>query len=206
MQIGHIDVFVESITIASACNKILSKRFLKPDIIGLIPTGGYNFNNRYSKKALIWLLDMEQKDAVQIVHCRNGREYRLPELLLFSVDGYCPQTNTIYELFICFWHGHSCQPFRDISTMNGDTLAERYEHIMSRFKYKTRAGYKGKVQWDRELDDAEKSELLTHPIVRQIPLCTRDAFYGGRTEVMRLHYKVRENDSILYLDVMSLYP
>ena len=27
-QTGHIDVFVESITIASACNKLLRKRFL----------------------------------------------------------------------------------------------------------------------------------------------------------------------------------
>jgi len=28
MQTGHIDFFVESITIASACNKVLRKRFL----------------------------------------------------------------------------------------------------------------------------------------------------------------------------------
>ena len=72
MQTGHIDVFVVSITIASACNKVLRKRFLKPDTIGLIPTGGYTFNNRYSKKALMWLLQMEETDGVQITHCRNG--------------------------------------------------------------------------------------------------------------------------------------
>jgi len=30
IKIGHIDVFVESITIASACNKVLRKRFLNP--------------------------------------------------------------------------------------------------------------------------------------------------------------------------------
>jgi len=54
MQTGHIDVFVESITIASAGNKLLRKRFLNPDTIGLIPTGGYSCNNRYSKKALMW--------------------------------------------------------------------------------------------------------------------------------------------------------
>jgi hypothetical protein len=28
MQIGNIDVFVESITIASACNKVLHKKFM----------------------------------------------------------------------------------------------------------------------------------------------------------------------------------
>ena len=46
MQIWSIDVFVESITIASACNKVMRKRFLKLDTIGLIPTGGYSSYNR----------------------------------------------------------------------------------------------------------------------------------------------------------------
>jgi len=38
MQIGNIDVFIESITIASACNKLLCERFLQPDTTVLIPT------------------------------------------------------------------------------------------------------------------------------------------------------------------------
>jgi len=73
-QIGHIDVFVACITIASACNNFLRKRFLKPDTIGLIPKGGYTCNNRYSKQALMWLLHMEETYRVQIMHCRKGRE------------------------------------------------------------------------------------------------------------------------------------
>ena len=48
-QIGNIDVFQESITIASACNKDLRKRFLQPDTIGLIPKGGYTANIRVRK-------------------------------------------------------------------------------------------------------------------------------------------------------------
>jgi hypothetical protein len=40
LQIGNIEVFLESLTIASACNKVLRRKFLKPDTIGLIPTGG----------------------------------------------------------------------------------------------------------------------------------------------------------------------
>ena len=39
MQIANINVFVESITIASACNNVLRKRFLLSDTIGPIPTG-----------------------------------------------------------------------------------------------------------------------------------------------------------------------
>ena len=50
MQIGKIDVFLEAITIASACNKLLRKRFLIPDSIGFIPKSGYTANVKYSKK------------------------------------------------------------------------------------------------------------------------------------------------------------
>ena len=40
LRVGNIEVFLEVVTIATACNKVLRKR-LKPDTIGLIPTGGY---------------------------------------------------------------------------------------------------------------------------------------------------------------------
>ena len=72
-QIGNIDVFQESITIASACNKVLRKRFLQPDTIGLIPKGGYTANRKQSKKALMWLVHRET-DGCTILHGRYGRE------------------------------------------------------------------------------------------------------------------------------------
>jgi len=73
----------------------------------------------------MWLLHMEETDGVQIKHCRNGQEYSLRELPRFSVGGYCPDTNTLYEFFGYFWHGHTCQSFRDVATLSGDTMAER---------------------------------------------------------------------------------
>ena len=90
------------------------------------------------------------------------------------------------------------------------TLAERYERTMSRLEQITQAGYQVKIQWECEFDDTgivyQKPELLTHPIVEQIPLQTRDVLYGVRTEALRLHYKSRENETIQYVDVMSLNP
>ena len=66
--------------------------------------------------------------------------------------------------------------------MSGVTLAERYERTMSRLEQITRADYQVKVQWEFEFGDAgivdQKPKLLTNPIVRQSPLCTRDALYG----------------------------
>jgi hypothetical protein len=52
MDIGNTDMFIEAVKIASACNKVLRKKFLKPETIGLIPSGGYIANNTYRKKAL----------------------------------------------------------------------------------------------------------------------------------------------------------
>ena len=62
MKVGNVDVFLESCTIASACNKVFRKRFLKPETIGLIPSGGYSCNRNFSRKALMWILHMEEED------------------------------------------------------------------------------------------------------------------------------------------------
>ena len=99
-------------------------------------------------------------------------------------------------------------PFRDHRTSGDDTLVERYERTMNRIEQIAGAGYKVKIQWECEFDDAkildEKLELLTHPIVQHSPLKTRDALYGGRIETMHLHYKICENETIDYCDVISL--
>jgi hypothetical protein len=45
----------------------------------------------------MWLHHIQQTDVVVIKHARKRREYRLPELPHFSVDGYFAETNTMYE-------------------------------------------------------------------------------------------------------------
>jgi hypothetical protein len=62
-RVRNIDVFQEFVTNASTCNKVLRKLFLKPDIIGLIPTGGNRGNVNYSRKAMMWLVYREQRDG-----------------------------------------------------------------------------------------------------------------------------------------------
>ena len=87
--IGNIDVFLESVTIASACNKVLRKQYLKPNTLGIILPGGYIGNVNYSNKAFMWLLYREQTDGCTRLHARNGREYRPPEFPNRSVEGFC---------------------------------------------------------------------------------------------------------------------
>ena len=143
-----------------------------------------------------------------IKHARKVREYRPPELPHFSVDDYCAETNKIYDFFGCHCNGSPYQTFREVITANGDNLSARYEHTMARLEQLYCAGYQVKVQWEWEFDDdgIATPELRAQTTVRQSPLCNRDAHYGGRNEAMCLHYKSREGVTILYVEVLSLYP
>jgi hypothetical protein len=81
---------------------------------------------------------------------------------------------------------------------------------MARIEQIALAGYNVKIQWECKFDEAkineENSELLTHAIVRHSPLKTRDALYVGRTEAMRLQYRIGKNETIEYCEEISLYP
>ena len=57
-----------------------------------------------------------------------------------------------------------------------DTLAERYEQIMSFVERITRAGYQVKVQWECEFEPHEDTRVEEE----NLPLRKRDTLYGGR--------------------------
>ena len=94
----------------------------------------------------MWLIYRDQTDVCQIMHGRDGRVYRPPELPPLSVDGFCEETKTVYKFCGCYWHGSTCLPFLDISTMTGDTLAVRYESTKTRLEQIAREGYQVEVE------------------------------------------------------------
>jgi hypothetical protein len=119
------------------------------------------------------------------------------------------ETRTVFEFLSCFSHSCTCRPFRDLPKLTGDSLAQRYERTITRIEQISRPGYNVNIQWECKFDEAkitEENPELSHSIVRHSPLKTRDALYGGRTEAMRLHYKIGENEISEYCDVISLYP
>jgi G:T-mismatch repair DNA endonuclease (very short patch repair protein) len=79
---------------------------------------------------------------------------------------------------------HACH-FETPTECGGDSHAERCENTMSRFDRIRQAGYQVKVQWECEFEFPDDME-----VVESLPMKTRDALYGGRTEAMRLHYRV----------------
>ena len=107
------------------------------------------------------------------------------------------QTRNVYEFLGYYYHGCTCQPFRDVKTIGGETLAERYKHSLSRIEQIKWAGYQVKIQWECQFDEAgiveQKYELLCMGV--EPKPCGSTIRYGrGR------------NLSVQYCDVISLYP
>jgi Zn finger protein HypA/HybF involved in hydrogenase expression len=63
---------------------------------------------KYSKVAIRWLKRVAKREAIKIRHAENGGEYTIPlaKGITLRVDGYCKQTNTVYEFYGDAIHGN----------------------------------------------------------------------------------------------------
>ena len=59
----------------------------------------------YSKTQIIWLELISSTKNIYIQHAENQGEYKIPNTN-FKADGYCEETNTIYEFHGDYWHGN----------------------------------------------------------------------------------------------------
>ena len=73
--------------------------------------------DNFSKMSIIWLNYVS--NGMNIKHALNGGE---KELIIgnktYKVDGFCKETNTVYEFYSCFWHG--CQECHKPNFMNSN--------------------------------------------------------------------------------------
>lgn len=91
---------LESITIAGACMKLFRTKYLKPQMIGLMPYNGYRSKDRQSVAALKWLKYMEHEHGIEIKTADKGLEIRIGG---FKVDGFSDDFNgqpTIFEYHV----------------------------------------------------------------------------------------------------------
>lgn len=88
----------------------------------------------------------------------------------------------------------------------------RRDSDILRFQRITDAGYKLIKIWECEFDAELKSndemkkfvEGLNH--LNQSKLEIRDAYFGGRTNAVKLYHNCEDDEKIRYIDVCSLYP
>jgi Protein of unknown function (DUF723) len=81
------------------------------------------YNNSISKPALSWLLYLEQENNINII-----KEYPIPNTR-YSADGYCKETNTIYEFYGDYFHGN---PNKNFKSTCGFDVKKAYEKTLKR--------------------------------------------------------------------------
>ncbi|XP_018574533.1 uncharacterized protein LOC108913463 [Anoplophora glabripennis] len=213
METGNVCPYTEACTIASACNKVYRRNFLKPNTIGIIPKGGYRWRDNQSKIAIQWLVWEEHTRGKNIQHAAKQQESRVAGV---KVDGYAAETNQVFEFNGCYFHGcptcFKCNRDAPMPEDPSQTLNTRHEATLAKMQRLRDLGYEVVEMWEcgfrRDLhkNDEVRTYTENHPLVTLTPLNPRDAFYGGRTWNTVEYYKCGPGEKIKYVDVCSLYP
>ncbi|XP_050505309.1 uncharacterized protein LOC126883691 [Diabrotica virgifera virgifera] len=191
LGIANIDPF-QYLTIASVCMAIYRSKYLQPNTIGVVKQ---DIKETYSQASIKWL---SQFPAVQ--HALNGGEVTICGA---KVDGYDSSTNTVYQYQGCFWHGHSeCYKRETVIHVNNENMSDLYEKTVRRSTQIKEAGYNLVEIWEREWLKSKECKNAPLPHIFE-PLKPRDAFFGGRTNAIKLNVTEKK---LRYIDIVSLYP
>ena len=224
-SIVGINPMEKCITIASACLTAYRLKWMPLDTIAVEPLHGWRPRHVHSKIALEWLYWEEHQcrredppahaTPPRIVHAGNQGEHRLNHgpLHRYVVDGYDDVTKTVYQFQGCFTHGcithfpirNQRHPWHDGKTMHSVRQAtdKQSNNIRS-------LGYHLKEMWECQWNRLKQTNPDIMQFVKNLeivsPLNPRDAFFGGRTNAIKLYHRVEPDEQIWYVDVCSLYP
>jgi hypothetical protein len=170
--------------------------------------------DNYSIRATKWLKYVSLKEKLNIRHACNGGEVEITAftdtgLARYKVDGYCKETNTVFQFHGCYFHGckycYDEHTVNKVSQYNMKYLLKRTESIEKAIKA---AGYRIVTIWEHEFDNNKEMKNTTleeYDLVE--PPKIRDCFYGGRCEPVKLIQDFKANNTKgRYMDVVSLYP
>ena len=162
---------------------------------------------------------MQSLHPIKIQHALNGGEKRIQRQQVpgycYYVDGYYedPQSGekVCLEFLGCLYHGCLlCYQATTSHPYTKQTMSELHYVTLKRIHELRQMGFKVIVKWEHQyIEDLKENKDMDQFVSNlniQTPLDPREGFYGGRTNAVRLHYKVSEGEEIKYYDVRSLYP
>jgi len=89
-------------------------------------------SKQYSNAQIQWINFIQLKDNITIQHAENIGEFKIPNTT-FKADGYCQETNTIYEYHGDFWHGNPDKYVsHHINPITKKTFGELYQETLKR--------------------------------------------------------------------------
>lgn len=110
-------------------------------------------NGGVSFKALTWLEHIATATGIHIQHAANGGEYKIPGTS-YRVDGFCKETNTVYEFHGDLFHGniHKFDPKIHNNPFRKETVGELYQLTIAREADIRNLGYNLVTIWESEYD------------------------------------------------------
>ena len=189
---------------------VSEKKFVCTPIAKIPPSG---YNDQYSKALIQWLEWRARVGNVTIQHALYVGEKSIPGTR-HKLDGYCEETNTVYEYHGCVFHGCPvCFPDNRQDThhqLTKQSLSELHALTMKKKAYLENLGMKYVCIWDHEFQKIKNQNAKLKRFVCQLDLMDRmdprESFIGGRTNASQLYYKANEQEKIKYVDFTSLYP
>jgi len=108
---------------------------------------------RFSMKCVQWLESIMEQEGIFIQHAGNIGEFNIPGTR-YKADGYCQETNTVYEFHGDCFHGNptifesheQCNPFNDL------TASELYNKTIERENKIISLGYNLVVMWENDFN------------------------------------------------------
>ena len=150
-----------------------------------MPTGDYtrrleekNFKKERkstSRTAIEWLEWESYQRDIHIRHNGNNSEKRIGPRQL-PVDGFCKETNQVFEFGGCYWHGHDCflTKGRKFNVKNGKSMQDLYEKTLEKRRYIEELGYEYVGIWECEFYTKKR----TDPAMKQFCQARRSPLDG----------------------------
>jgi hypothetical protein len=111
---------------------------------------------KYSKSSILYLNFMSKINNIKIQHAENRNEFCILTTK-YKADGYCEETNTIYEFHGTIWHGDPrlCNP-NDCNYF-GKNYGELYQKTLEREHQIKDLGYNLVIMWEYDWKTINKS-------------------------------------------------
>ena len=102
---------------------------------------------QYSKMSIDWLKFCEKYYNIIIQHAENTGEYIIPNSR-YKADGYCKETNTIFEFHGSKWHGDPILYNKKSKIFFGIDYGTLYENTIKKENFIKENGYNLIVMWE----------------------------------------------------------
>jgi G:T-mismatch repair DNA endonuclease (very short patch repair protein) len=115
-----------------------------------------SYSKQFSNTQIKWLQFLSVYYNIQIQHAENDTEYKIQNTR-YKADGYCKETNTIYEFHGDFWHGNpNLFKENEYNKKTKCTFGELYQKTLEKEQTIKNLGYNLVTIWESDWKQINK--------------------------------------------------